>query len=384
MLMDAIRTTYAAQLQLRRRMLGAFHQAKNWLAGAAPTNTAQRIQSPGKILVVVCGLIGDSVMCAPVVRETKRLWPGAKLTLLGRRHNCMLFSSLPEIDECHETATNPLGLRNHGQKTSFRRWLASNKFDIAILLLGEDFAHLLASTEIPIRVGPRQMPLAPCMTHVYDNGTPRTWGPHEKLNSLRALGFEVPDQAPRLAVSNDSRTSAQRKLLALGLQPQTPYAVIHPFGSESARWWPMDRAELLSNALLARVGLSCVLVGGHEIREQIDTHKSRGLFDAVGILTIQELSAVLEACAVVITTDSGPFHVAGALQRPTIGLFRARRPEHAQRYPRARVIFGTDRECERKCSWDRCRSHPCRQMKEISVAQVLDQVEELLADPCGT
>ena len=66
--------------------------------------------------------------------------------------------------------------------------------------------------------------------------------------------------------------------------------------------------------------------------------------------------------------------MAGALGKTVIGLFRGRRPEHANRYPQARVIFGADHSCEKFCQWNRCRAEPCRQLNAISIEEVLNEI----------
>jgi ADP-heptose:LPS heptosyltransferase len=72
----------------------------------------------------------------------------------------------------------------------------------------------------------------------------------------------------------------------------------------------------------------------------------------------------------VVSTDSGPYHVAGALGRPLVGLFRHRRPEHADKYAQARVVFGGYQACASECEWDRCAVAECRQMSRISADEV--------------
>src|SRR4051794_5303631 len=108
--------------------------------------------------------------------------------------------------------------------------------------------------------------------------------------------------------------------------------------------------------------LRTVVVGGPETTGRLPDAGDAPATDVTGRLIIPELVAVIEGAARVITTDSGPFHIAGALGRPLVGMFRGSRPEHAARYPGAAVAFGRDPACESQCAWDRCRSTPCRQM----------------------
>jgi ADP-heptose:LPS heptosyltransferase len=121
-----------------------------------------------------------------------------------------------------------------------------------------------------------------------------------------------------------------------------------------------------------------VLVGGPEFRGVVASmSNSQSLINTVGELSIRQLLAIIESANIVITTDSGPFHMAGALGKPIIGLFRGRRPEHANRYPRARVIFGADHSCEKFCQWNNCQVEPCRQLNALSTEEVLSEIRRV-------
>jgi ADP-heptose:LPS heptosyltransferase len=100
--------------------------------------------------------------------------------------------------------------------------------------------------------------------------------------------------------------------------------------------------------------------------------------DTTGAFSVQELMAVIEGASIVITTDSGPFHMAGALGRPTLGLFRASRPEHAELYSTARVVMESHPDCA-DCRWNSCQASPCRQMAAVTSSRVLDAIEPLIA-----
>ena len=187
---------------------------------------------------------------------------------------------------------------------------------------------------------------------------------------------------PSLWVSDHARSAAQRRLIELGLPQGADYAIVHPFGSTRAQWWPPDRTAELAEALRREHDLWTIVIGGPETRGVLGT-APRNTIDATGAITISELIAVIENARLVISTDSGPFHIAGALRRPLVGLFRARRPEHAGRYPQAKVVFGQDASCARRCEWNRCRTTPCRQMNALSVGDVLEAIQSLPAHDEG-
>lgn len=369
---------YFGQLAFRQWITARLFQFKNMWHRTGRIRKLPAGFPPERILIVATGLIGDTVMCVPAIEESRRIWPQAEITLLGRQHNCELLSSCPCVDRFHIVSAASTSYRHRSEILSLRAWLISNRFDLAIILFGDDFAHLLASAKIPVRIGSRGTLLEPCLTHTYDCASPQTWGSEEKLNALRSLGIDVRDVRPHLWVTESARISANKILAELGVPAGAPYAVIHPFGSEPRRWWPLDSVSNLAETITNRMSLTCILIGGPEVLPRITFKIAGSLVNAVGRFTLPELLSVVQGCNVIVSTDSGPFHIAGALNRPSIGLFRARRPEHANRYPSAQVIFGTDPSCNSKCTWNRCQVAPCRQMSNISVSQVLQQIQSLL------
>lgn len=331
---------------------------------------------PARVAIVIAGLMGDTVMSTPVLEAARAIWPRARLTLVGQRHNRELLADAPELDDVIESPVLPFALRRRGELRRLRLQIEARRFDVALLILGDQFAAMFARASVPVRVGVRGGMLAPCLTHQYDIGTPRSWGPDERLNALRVLGFAVPELRPRLHVSPDTARRGETALRALGLGTETAYAVVHPFGSTARQWWPVERLAPLVRHLNDRHGLRTVLGGGPETRHAAPAGLPPGVIDARDRLSIPEFVAVIAGASLVVSTDSGPFHIAGALGRPLVGLFRARRPEHANRYANNRVVFGYDPHCDAECEWDQCVATPCRQLAALhpdTVAAAVDQ-----------
>jgi ADP-heptose:LPS heptosyltransferase len=328
-------------------------------------------------MVVMAGLIGDTVMSTPVLMEAKHIWPEAEIVLLGGAISCELLKGSPMLTAVKEASADPFSLRGRRQISALMEWIRRQNFDIGIILLGDQFAYALAQGGIPVRVGVHGHVLEPCLTHAYDIGSPRTWGPRERLNSLRCLGYEVRDVAPMLWVEDAARESAAAQLARLGLSRESPYAILHPFGSTRRQWWPVERVVAVAEGL-SRHGVRTVVAGGPEVRASAPGLPADRVANAVGELSIAELVAAIHGASIVVSTDSGPFHIGGALGRPLLGLFRARRPEHGRRYPHAEVLFGRDALCDIRCAWDSCRLDACAEMASLSAEEVISAAGKIL------
>jgi ADP-heptose:LPS heptosyltransferase len=367
--MTLLEGVYRLQFNARQWIVGRCYQR-----GRLRQSTVTRpISAPKRLLLISSGLIGDTVMSTPVFLEARRLWPDAHITLLGNRVTCELLKPCPLIDDLKTAEAQPFSIRNRQKFKLLRSWVRRQNFDVAMILLGDHFAELLAESGIPTRIGVANHFLQPCLTHTYEIGSARDWGPSERLNALRVFGLEVRDCAPQLWVCDVARHHAQRALGDLGMRKQDSYIVLHPFGSCRQQWWPMERVSKIVSEVWDRYRWKTVLVGGPELKEVLVS--SNQAVNAIGRLNIAELLAVIENSKLVITTDSGPFHISGALKRPIIGLFRARRPEHANRYACAQVLFGQHDECTEHCKWNKCRQTPCQQLAQLSTKAVLNALE---------
>lgn len=372
-----IEVLYGWQQRTRQRIAAQMYRRRHREGEVSPS-PIRRKDDFQRILLVIAGLIGDTVMSVPVIIEARRLWPTAKITVLGQKHNCELLSSCPLIDRCVPISVFPFSITKTRQLKRLQRWLQGEEFDVALLVLGDQFALMAAKAGIPVRVGVQQSPLAPCLTHTYTIGTPQSWGPAERLNALRCLGFDVREVSPRLWISRDARVTSRRKIADLGLSSDQDYAVVHPFGSTRRQWWPAESVERLAARLGEDLDLKTLVVGGAETRSYVPNKGATNVINGAGLFSLSELSAILETSAVIVSTDSGPLHIAGALGRPVIGLFRERRAEHAARYPGLKAVIGANHACQSQCKWDHCARVPCRQVSGISAEEVLSAAREIV------
>lgn len=362
---------YSWQHRLRQRIVGERHRRRE----KAPPDSIP--PDPARLLIVLDALLGDAVMCTPILAESRRLWPTARITLLCNEYNAGLFTACPLVDQIKISDVDPFTLFRRSAVVKVRDWMRLQRFDMGLIVSGNTWAPMMADMGIPIRVGVKGCPLEPCLTHSYDVGSPSAWGPPEVMGALRSLGRKSAGGRPQLWVDATARTSAQAILKELGTATEAGYVVLHPFGSELRQRWPAEGLESLSARLRQELGLAVVLIG---TRSQgiPPAARNSAFIDARGRFTLGQLVAVVAGARLVISTDSGPFHMAGALGRPLLGLFRARRPEHARRYEYSTVLMHDHPDCRTQCEWDACARNPCRQMELIGVDEISKAAQVVL------
>jgi ADP-heptose:LPS heptosyltransferase len=334
---------------------------------------------PSRPVFVLVGMLGDTIMCLPVLESARKLWPQARISAIVTPRIREMLSGLSYIDELLIGTADPLSIRGKEEAEATQAMIESKGFDAAFMLGGDQYAALFYRAGVPIRVGPAPCVYSPLYTHGYPIDDGKTWGPNERLSALQSLGVQAPPLIPRLEISAEMVSAFREKQEVLGLRLEEDFVVLHPFGSTERQRWPLDRVNSLAERIQSATGLRSLLVGGPEFKETVASLPAHPtLINAVGAFSISELLGAIDSAEYVITTDSGPFHMAGALGRPILGLFRGSRPQHASRYPDAKVLFGAHSICEKRCEWNRCDASPCRQLESISVDQLMIAFEEIV------
>ena len=158
---------------------------------------------------------------------------------------------------------------------------------------------------------------------------------------------------------------------ALGPDAGKPYTVLAPRGVSPIRNWRKERWRAVIAYLEAR-GIPVVSLGegygGIEIGKQ----------------PYWTIAGILKRAALLLAVDTGPLHVAGLYDVPTLGLFGMTDGEITCRpYPQARWIQGQGcptgpcyYSTARGRSWE-CDVKGCRAMLDLSASRVLEALEPL-------
>ncbi len=146
--------------------------------------------------------------------------------------------------------------------------------------------------------------------------------------ALAALGIERCGTAIELCETDEGAAFRARLLRELG-EPAT-HSVLGIFigsvGPSLCKRPDLDRLAELVRRLQQRYGFSLVLTGvpneAEVNRDFLARLKPSGpVVDLAGRTSILELSGVISACRLFISTDSGPYHMAVGLRVPTLALF---------------------------------------------------------------
>lgn len=131
-----------------------------------------------------------------------------------------------------------------------------------------------------------------------------------------------------------------------------------------------------------RKGFAVVLIGSGRERAVCEkvAKLAPGVADLAGKTTLTELAALIRRAAICVTNNSGPMHLAVAVDRPVVSIFGPTDPFWIGPHGRTHAVLQANIPCApcylRQLS--RCRhDHSC--MREVSAAAVIARTEQILA-----
>jgi heptosyltransferase-2 len=183
-----------------------------------------------------------------------------------------------------------------------------------------------------------------------------------------------------LKVSRARQEQARELMAAEGARADRPLVALCPGSTNSrAKRWPANRYAELADRVIAETGANVALVGSADelevSREVAGLMRQRPLV-LTGRTSLAEVVAVLSLADVLVTNDTGPAHIAAALNRPTLVIFGPTIPATTRPYSRVAEIIRRPPDCApcmlRDCPID----HRC--MTAISPDEIYTRVSSLI------
>jgi heptosyltransferase-2 len=342
------------------------------------------------VMIRVPNWVGDAVMAEPALRELRRIFLEAQITLLARPWVAGLFDG----ENLHD-AFIPVNDASGFTQTTARFWqqaqaLRREQFGYAILLQNAFVAALTARA-----AGVRNVVGYPTdgrrpLLHTAINFEPDYRKQHQVFYYLniaaelerRLTGdtrVNLSQAQPRLHATEPSREQA-RKLLAENGWQSKPLVAINPGATNSrAKQWLAERFAATADRLFEQHGLQAVIVGAAgdgQAAEAVKQVMRSSAIQLAGKTSIAELKAVLSLCQLAISNDTGTAHVAAALQVPTVTIFGPTEDFATRPFAETATVVRHPVECS-PCMLKDCPiDHRC--MTRIAVADVYKVAETLL------
>lgn len=349
-------------------------------------------QNAERVLCVRLDALGDVLMTSPALRALKRANPLRKLTLLTSPAGAAIARFLPGVDTIivYEAPwMKAVAARTNARLdyTMLRR-LREDGFDAAVIFTVYSQSPLPAAlacylAEIPLR-------LAHCRENPYHLLTdwvreiePEEHLRHEvrrQLDLVQYVGALPDGEQMRLQVPPQHFMQARRHLAALGIDPETPWILIHPGANAPSRRYNPSGFAAAARALVQEHGYAVIYTGSMEevaLIERIRSEMGAPSHSLAGKVDLGTLCALIALAPVVVSNNTGPAHVAAAMGTPVVDLYALTNPQHMPWGVDNRVLYH-DVSCK-FCYKSECPAghHDC--LQRVSPQSVVEAVLELFA-----
>ena len=285
------------------------------------------VENVRKIAVLRAGGLGDFVFTLPALDALREAYPEAEITLLGGPRQTELLSGRPEpaaraITVPPSTGVNGPDTGVEEDEEELERFFADmreERLDLALQMHGGGGYSNPFVTRLGARVtAGAQADGAPSL----DRTVPYVYFQSEILRYLEVAGLvgaRTADLEPRLGVTGEDLAEARNVVPKAG----GTLVALHPGAGDSRRRWPPEKFAAVGDAL-AKAGARVAVVGVEEDRALISRvvdAMDHEAFDLCGRLSLGGLGGLLGRCAVVVSNDSGPLHLAGAVGAATVGIY---------------------------------------------------------------
>jgi len=319
-----------------------------WLLLAA--KALRRTQPPlppaevERILLLKMWGMGSIVLVSSIFRETRRLYPNAKIDVITLHENLALLALYPEVERKFALDLSRGVVSFLFQTLSMLRRLRRERYDL--LLDFEFFTRF--SAIFSFLAGARRThgfsAKSQARGRLHDVEVPFNSYQHVAVNFLSLLRGGAMEPSPREEVFGQpvlpllAAPAAAWERCRAALEADRAFdgaralVVVNPNAGDMAleRRWPAERVvELLRD--LVREPVNVVLTGSPGERAYVDalvgaSGVAERLVNLAGRIGIPELIALLGRARVVVSNDSGPLHLAAAAGADTVALFGPETP----------------------------------------------------------
>jgi ADP-heptose:LPS heptosyltransferase len=323
-----------------------------------------------KILVRLPNWLGDMVMATAFVEQLQAAYPDASISVIAKKGIHGLLPYFPPLEHVFVFDKKEFkGLR--GLWRFGRSIRETAHFDLFFSLPDSLSAAIMGyATGARVRVGFRKEGRGVLLTHTYS----RPAGGHRVHEYLALLERYATWRLQHVEVR-------LRHNLARG-----EHIAVNINSEAQSRRLTVPKAVELLTELRGRIDAPLLLVGAPKEADFVAQvvaalPDASGITNAAGATDMDGLIRLLATARALLSTDSGPAHLANALGTPTVVLFgagneRNTAPYHAEL---AQVIRLNELSCE-PCLKNRCVCYETPQcLERLSSALIVKQLQSFLA-----
>ncbi|MEZ5286869.1 MAG: lipopolysaccharide heptosyltransferase I [Vicinamibacterales bacterium] len=346
---------------------------------------------PSRILIVRLSALGDIVHALPVLAALRRSSPGIEVDWLVEQAYAPVLELADGLRQRIVVRADAEGAREEASGTSVRvfgmgtgyaramAFLRRQRYDIALDLQG------LIKSAVWARLSGAARVIGFAAAHLREQQA--AWLYTESVvppspahvvekNLAMAAHLGVAAAPPTMPIVLPESAVMDHVRDAIG---PARYAVLNPGAAWPNKRWPPERFAALAAAVLHRHGLVSFVTWGpsEQALAEAIVEASGGAARLAPPTRVADLAVLLAHAALVVSGDTGPLHVAAAVEAPIVGLYGPTWPERNGPWAPDDEVVSRAAECrchhKRQCQIGR----PC--IEDITVDAVVEAVDRRLA-----
>ncbi len=343
-----------------------------------------------KIAIFLPNWLGDLVMATPVLRAIRRYFgPQARVVGIMRPYLADVLAGTEWLSEqwFYDRRSKD---RSLGSRAMVRR-MRAERFDVALMLTNSLRSAIVAWLGgAKQRVGYAMYGRGPLLTKKL---SPRRAGrrlvPAPVVDTYLALAEAIgcPSESRRLelAATQQDQRSADAVFENLGLRGDGRVITLNSSGAYGgSKLWPVEYFGELARRVVDELNHDVLVMCGPKerdiARDVVRLAGTPGVVSMAGQpLDLGTAKACIGRGRLMVSTDSGPRHVAAAMGRPLVTLFGPMLPAWSENPTQRAVNMMLDLDCV-GCHQRVCPQGHHRCMKDLTVEMVYAEVARLLEE----
>ncbi|MBN2179592.1 MAG: lipopolysaccharide heptosyltransferase II [Deltaproteobacteria bacterium] len=340
------------------------------------------------LLIVKLSAIGDVVHTLPSLAALRRRFPDAHITWVIEEASSDLIESHPYLDRViishrKQWITNLRNIKKIGPALEeIRQFIAAlreRRYDMVI-----DFHGLFKSALIVGISGAKRkigynslQELSGLFLNekIYEDMEKHAVDRY--LDLPRYLGANIESPEFLIPLREENRLRVDTLLKEHKIDGDSPFVAVNPVAFWKTKLWEEKKFAELCDRIASELKTKVVFTGGKndDVVERIQYMMNFYSANLTGKTSLRDLAYLYELATVVVTTDSGPMHIAAAVGTPTVALFGPTDPLRTGPYGEGHRVIRKGLHCS-PCFKKECDTVRC--MKEITVDDVFGAVKETL------
>jgi lipopolysaccharide heptosyltransferase II len=341
-----------------------------------------------RILIVRTDRIGDVLLSTPVIKALRDAYPCSYIAMMIGPYAKEIIEGNPYLDEA---IIYDKDIRHKSWLSSIKFSLALRKksFDLCIVLHPTNRAHIITLfAGIPKRIGyDRKLGFLLTDRIKYTKQLGQKHELEYNLDLVRYLGIQPQDKNLFMPIKPESEAWAQKLLKQEGIGESDRLLAVHPGASCISRIWPAERYAEVIQKLAEKYGFKTLILSGTQTLDlkAVDAvlkYLRIPVINLAGKTSLSQAASLLKRCSLLISTDTGPMHIATAVGTPQVVIFGRNQPGLSPL--RWGPTSKKHRVLHKELGCIECLAHNCIKdfacLKAISVEEVLSVTESILKD----